>query len=434
MNRGLSTELPELSALASSPLAWALLLFLVAVLALLVALVRGGGEGASRAATAAATFGGRLPPASRYVAALHAWITGRMAAAEQALRQVLAADPHHVDAALLVARLERRRGRLDRALAVDRELLTRHDLSPRQRVDALAALLADALALGYGATQLAPLADALLALEPTHPEALDVAIAACRERGALAGAISRIEQAAREQLRRHGTTDGAALRAAIATQKALFLCREGDALRRRGELDAARRFYRRALRHDETHAAPYLGLAALAAAHDRIDEALGWFRRAASRAPAELLVDGLEGLDDPRAARQLETLLETALAADPGRPLLRLALVRHLRRRRDDARALAEVRRGIELGDRSPALVRAGAELLRRRGATGEALDLVLDALAGEPASGASAYGRASWRCRRCGAGTARHAWQCPRCGAWDAVEAPAVATAPAVV
>lgn len=258
--------------------------------------------------------------------------------AEQCLARAASLDSSSVMPFIAIGRLFRARGEVGRAIQTHHNLLVRADLTPRERVDALAELAADFRQGGFLRRAVAGYEE-VVAHDRSHREAL--------------GALTRLYADLRdfdralEVARRHARLEGSDDRAVEVG----LLVEQAEAARTEGRDRDARKALRKALRIDPGSARAWLALGEVEAEGGDNKKALEAWRRVPACDPrAAVLVyprlaSAYAALD---RARDFEAFLAAFLERHPDDVPARLALARALAARGETGDALAEARRVLE--------------------------------------------------------------------------------------
>lgn len=314
--------------------------------------------------------------------------------------EAVQSDPDTAELHFALGNLFRRRGDYDRAVRVHEHLLSRGDLSRKDRDRAQHALALDFLKAGLLDRAEASLrkldgsafeGEALLALLSIAERSRDWA------------------QASQIATRLESTGQGS-----FASRLAHYLCEQADQAQRQG--DAARAFI---LLADATRQAPelargWLAMAQLKTHSGHSDEALDALLSLAHRAPQGLPLAAARMAELAQATGREAEVLLVLQSADALRPSL------------DVTEALAslgrdeiEVRqRYLEHLAREPSLVIAGQWLAGEDLSSTEAKSTIQTSM--NQASGPLKR----YRCAACGFEAKQHFWQCPGCQSWDSYPA----------
>lgn len=313
--------------------------------------------------------------------------------------------PDTLATALALGSLFRRKGDLVRAIRLHESLLSTPDLSPDWRRSVEYELGVDFRRLGMFTRAIAAL-EHVVEQVPDHREALRELREICEEIGDWERAA--FHQGRLEQLGDSQPSLSAHLHAGHA-RKLLSELR----------LDEAREALGRAFEADPQSADALVASAELALAKGDGDGAVRALDASLESTP-ELLLAIFPLLEAAFAAKGdyagLGAYLEGRLHREPSDPSLRLALARHLRRRRLVPEAAAQL--GALLEDH-PELGEARIELgeLLLDGATAEDLRIELRALQKGPGNPPRPFA-----CEGCGMELTQFFFRCPRCYAWDTI------------
>ncbi len=304
-------------------------------------------------------------------------------------------DPDTVELHFALGNLFRRRGDYDRAVRVHEHLLSRADLSAKDRERAQHALAQDFLKAG-----LLDRAEAALQKLEDSDYATDALLS-----------LLAIYERTRDwpQARRVAQKLDALQPGAYAKRLAHYLCEDAEQAQRSGDLSQARALFRQACQQAPAVARGWIGQAALAKQAGQEREALDVLMLGVEASPTclPLVADSLVQLAMPTG--QTDAVRRLLEASDARAPSL------------DVTEALAKLaphdteatERYVAHLRREPSLVMAGRWLA---GAPLEAgvREPVLAAL--EQASGALKR----YRCAACGFEARQYFWQCPGCQGWD--------------
>lgn len=342
---------------------------------------------------------GRQAPKA-YFRGLNHLLNEQQDQAIDAFIEAVQGDPDTAELHFALGNLFRRRGDYDRAVRVHEHLISRADLSQKERDRAQYALALDFLKAGL-------LDRAEVALQELmgsdHEIEANMALLGIYERSRdwpKAQAIAlKLESAD------HGS---------YAARLAHYLCEEAAAAKRQGQQQRARELLVQSTEHAPQMARPWMALADLDAQEGLRSKALDHLLMLERHAPQSL----------PLAATQLAELALSTGRDDEVRALLEKA----------DARApsidvtQALVALGTDGGqardrylqhlEREPSLVVASAWLEGETDLQRRAPDPVLKAL--KTASGPLQR----YRCAACGFEARQHFWQCPGCQSWDSYPA----------
>lgn len=313
-------------------------------------------------------------------------------------------DEDTLETHFALGQLFRRRGEVERAIRVHRDLIERPNLRREFREQAQFELAQDYLSAG-----LFDRAESLLGELRTSPRH---GLEALRKLIRLSELTREWERAIDLQRELEQLDGGAARSGALAH----YYCELADQARQAGDLQRAAAWLDRAGQGRIETVRPMLGRAALAAAAGDHTDAVRWLRQAAGREPS-LLVEILPrlaaaceaaGLGDALGGFLLELLRKNPAA---GRAV---ALATMLDPAIDDPLALRCLRDFIAADQTLQALVPVGSGADRQpTPGFSPRIRQGLQALAGR--------GR-SYRCLECGYSSVSMQWQCPGCGAWDTV------------
>jgi lipopolysaccharide biosynthesis regulator YciM len=270
--------------------------------------------------------------------ALLSALDGELEAAEAELAAALRETPTDTELCLALARVQRERGQVGRAVHLHQALLLRRHVPAECRFEALRGLAEDFRAGGSARR-------AIAAYEEVRAERPDDARALRALVDLLAGAGEplRALPLARRLARREGRPPG--------REAARLWVQAAEAERALGDTEAARKALRRALRLDRDCVSAWLGLGEVESELGRTRRAVAAWQRAAEldrRAGARVyarLAAGLAALGRPH---EHETFLRALLETRPDDAPACVALAEALAARGAADEARAELRRGIE--------------------------------------------------------------------------------------
>lgn len=304
-------------------------------------------------------------------------------------------DPDTVELHFALGNLFRRRGDYDRAVRVHEHLLSRADLSAKDRERAQHGLAQDFLKAG-----LLDRAEAALQKLEDSDYATDALLS-----------LLAIYERTRDwpQARRVAQKLDALQPGAYAKRLAHYLCEDAEQAQRSGDLSQARALFRQACQQAPAVARGWIGQAALAKQAGQEREALDVLMLGVEASPTclPLVADSLVQLAMPTGQTDaVRRLLEASDARAPSLDVTEALAKLATHDTEATERYVAHLRR-------EPSLVMAGRWLA---GAPLEAgvREPVLAAL--EQASGALKR----YRCAACGFEARQYFWQCPGCQGWD--------------
>lgn len=260
-----------------------------------------------------------------YLRALMAVLDGDESTAEAELTEALHRDSSGIESYLALARLFRRRGEVGRAIRIHQNLLLRRDLGGAQRVRVLDELGRDFARGGFLQRAIAAFEE-VVEHDAKHEHALSELVRLLADAGDHAGAITRAKRLAR--VRR---TPDPALESDL-------LCRMAHSCLASGEVDAARKAAKRAVRRAPDNALAHVLLGRAEVERGKNKAALECWKSALAVVSSE---------DEPALADEILTRLEAScsaldrvgdtagllrdhLTAHPADAAARLALARHL--------------------------------------------------------------------------------------------------------
>ena len=310
--------------------------------------------------------GARRPP---YLTALAALIDGDEETAFREFKNAVRLDSSNVDAYLRLGDLLRKRGDMDRALQLHRELTTRRGLDPETESRIQESLCKDLITLGRWDRAADAAREAIRrANDPTS--ALELLLSIHEQRGDLEESY----RAKREVLKRRGGDHASELCAYRAAQ--------ADVLVAKGDLKEAEKILKEARRldADEPHARYLWGL--LKERQGDYAEAIdAWEGILATHpgqaAPIFVALERVHFLNGTFGG--METAYQRFLERAPGHADASFGLARFLRRKGQLDAALRACRRGLESNPRSEALRVMLLTMLLSAGRTGEAEGVLND-------------------------------------------------------
>jgi lipopolysaccharide biosynthesis regulator YciM len=352
---------------------------------------------------AGAPPGAPRPGDAPYKRAISALLTQDDDAALRALTETVRADSDNVEAYLWLGDILRRRGDVDRSLAIHRELSVRRVIDP-----ALAERVQEALVRGYIAA--GRHAHAILAAEKLR--------SLNRQNRAALDLLADVHEALHDWERAYEVIEDLAKltgrgAAFLATYKA-YAARD---YQHRGMNREALQWYKDALRLDGRCLPALLGLGDVYYADGKLDQAISLWRAVTMRYPAlaHLVFGRLEKVYFEKGIfSDVFRIYEELLRDDPRNVHTLLALATMHQKKGDVDRALRTVREALEY---DPTHVRARHHLVRLLAENGEhtaamaEVDRILAQVS--PAEGSIA-------CARCNARSADVVWRCPACRSWD--------------
>ncbi len=313
-------------------------------------------------------------------------------------------DPDTSELHFALGNLFRRRGEYDRAVRVHEHLLSRGDLSPRDRERAQHALALDFLKAGL----LDRAEDALARLEGTpFEEQARLALLAIYERSRdwpRAATIAR-------QMQDAGQGN-------FSTRQAHYLCEQALEHVAHGDIDKARDLLDKAHASAPQAPRPRIELARLAQAQGQPDTALALLKALATEAPAALPLAATLLVKTAQASQQTAQALEVLqqhYAAAPSLDVLDAIVVLTTPAMPQSEDGRQWYLRHLEA---EPSLVAAAKWLADERLEHEQYHAQVQRALdhAAQPLL--------RYRCAACGFEARQHFWQCPGCQSWDSYPA----------
>lgn len=315
-------------------------------------------------------------------------------------------DDDTIETHFALGQLFRKRGEVERAIRVHRDLMDRPNLKRGEREQAQFALAEDYLSAG-----LFDRAETLLGeLRQSSRHGIEALRRLIR--------LSELTREWERAIELQGQLEEADRSASRSGTLAHYMCELAEQARQAGDLAAAGQWLDRAEKSRPESVRVLLLRAAVAADSSDHEQAFRCYQRAAEREPS-LLVDVLPRLSAAARAGGLEAEFSSFLA----------------RIRRQDPRAGRSIAFAtmMDPGMQDPQAVECLWEFVaadatlqalvdgeRLRGATEAERRQALERLRGALRTMATA-GRA-YRCLECGYSSASLQWQCPGCGAWDTV------------
>lgn len=307
--------------------------------------------------------GTRRPP---YLVALSAMIDGDEETAFREFRNAVREDSSNVDAYLRLGDLLRKRGDVDRALQLHRELTTRRGLEPDLEARVQESLCQDFIVLERWDRAADAAREAIRrAADPSAALALLLSVHERR------GDLDEAYRAKRELLKRQGRD---------ASEACAYRAQQAEALLAKGELKEAEKLLKEArkLDADEPHARHLWGL--LKEKQGDYAEAIdAWEGVLAAHpdqaAPLFLALERVHFLNGTFGG--METTYQRFLERVPGHEDASFGLARFLRRKGQIEAAMSACRRGLEANPRSAALRVLLLGLLLQAGRSGEAETLL---------------------------------------------------------
>ncbi len=351
----------------------------------------------------------REPSLDRYLEGVRHLLDDRTDDALQTFIQMVEVDHDTFETHVILGRLFRRRGEVDRAIRIHQNLVARPTLEPKKRAQALCELGEDFL-----------LAGVLDRAENVFRELMDSPHLAVE---ALKG-LQHVYETQREWEK--AIEVGVRLKAHEVPNEHLRIAHYHCELARealdRDDLDEAATRAARASEEVPGLSRALLIQSEIAARQGRIADAIARGREALSRTPqlAPLLVPRLERLHqelegEHRLARLEETL--SALANDQGITMARIALMRLFRRTGRLEAALSEL--GVILSQR-PVPTSGLLEAVRWMKVLPAVQEYSTEFAAFEKALSDQLGSQHLYQCVNCGYQGRAHVWQCPSCRRWD--------------
>lgn len=346
----------------------------------------------------------RVEPAPLpYVEGLRLLIDGRKNEAFARLQAAVIGGNAPTDAYIRIGTMLRERGDAARALQIHKSLTVKADLTQSERVEVLANVADDYIALGHADRALDTVVGAMRKSGLREPELVAVAARACYLLGRTEEAYEHLKE-----LRKNGGVGD--------REMAFYLVSVAEAEIEKGRGRDARKTLQRALRHDPECAPALLAMGRLEEGSNDMDDAIRRWRQTARVSP-ELAPVALRSLERVLYQRgtfnEIEAVYRDVLDTRPGDENAALALASFYRKqgRTDDAITLLE-----DYRQSNPDSVK-GTMLLTSiyaaRGDTDE-LEALIDR------NGRRIGHPTPYRCGACGWESAEMRWHCPRCTRFD--------------
>ncbi len=346
----------------------------------------------------------RVEPAPLpYVEGLRLLIDGRKAEAFGRLQAAVIAGNAPTDAYIRIGAILRERGDAAKALQIHKSLTVKSDLTQRERVEVLANVADDYVALGHTERALETVDAAMRRSGFRDPTLVGIAARACH----LLGRTEEAYEYLKELRKAGGVGD---------REMALYLVSVAEADAAKGRARDARKTLTRALRHDSECAPALLALGRLEEATNDVEDAIRLWRQAARVSP-DLAPAALRSLERVLYQRgtfnEIEAVYREVLESRPADENAALALASFYRKqgRVDDAITLLEDYRVSNPDSIQGTMLLTS--IYAARGDTDE-----LEALMDRNGHG---LGRSTrYRCSSCGWETDEMRWHCPRCNRFD--------------
>jgi len=247
-------------------------------------------------------------------------LDGDYDAAEKILSALVQRDSREVDSYLALARLFRKRGEIGRAIRIHQNILLRRDLAPASRTLTLTELAADYAQGGFLRRAIAAYEE-VLEHDSRHEQALSELTRLLADAGDHAGAIVRAKRLAKV---RH-TAD--------PRLESDLLCQLARSCQASGEVDAARKAAKRAIRTDPENAVAHVLLGQAEAERGRNKAALQCWKAALATVRAH------PGNEDAALEDEIHLRLEATFAALERTPEFVTFMRAHLQEHPTDVRA-----------------------------------------------------------------------------------------------
>ena len=340
------------------------------------------------------------PAREHYYAGLRALLSGEEELAFQRFRDSVREDSQIVDAYLRIGELLRRRGQVEKSLAIHQDLAQREGMRPDEQVAIRRALAADHLAMGQRDE-----ARRLLLELTKDPSACAWAVSLLHREHLKDGEFEEAYKRRQELVRL-----GEPLDPAVA---AVYLTLAGYAASEAGEHRRGRVLVRDALKVFAASPAAHLALGELYERDGRREDAVRAFKAFLESAPE------LSGLVFPRLEKvlfdmgqysEIAGIYQQVLAADSLNTDALLGLARYSDKKGDHQSALAYLARIVEADPGHLLARQLLVQIHREQGSS----DLAWHAAEGYftwlPAA------KEDYRCSQCGEHTSTPRWYCPNC------------------
>jgi lipopolysaccharide assembly protein B len=345
----------------------------------------------------------RVEPAPQpYVEGLRLLIDGRKAEAFGRLQAAVIAGNAPTDAYIRIGAILRERGDAAKALQIHKSLTVKSDLTQRERVEVLANVADDYVALGHAERALETVDGAMRRSGFRDPTLVGIAARACHLLGRTEEAYEYLKE-----LRKAGSVGD--------REMALYLVSVAEVDAAKGRARDARKTLTRALRHDSECAPALLALGRLEEATNDVEDAIRLWRQAARVSP-DLAPAALRSLERVLYQRgtfnEIEAVYREVLESRPADENAALALASFYRKqgRVDDAITLLE-----DYRTSNPDSIKGTMLLTSIYAARGDTDEL--EALIDRNGHGLS---RTRYRCGSCGWESEEMRWHCPRCNRFD--------------
>jgi lipopolysaccharide biosynthesis regulator YciM len=350
----------------------------------------------------------RPVPKPRYVEALNALLEGDDETALRELRQTVQVDPTNTDAYLRLGNLLRKKGALDRALRIHRDLdvgtILRRKLSPEEKARIREAIADDLLALRRTDEALQVLAN-LLSHDRENARIRSKMVAIQERRSEWDEAYELFREGMR--IRKEKAPDK------LARYRALC----GTFVLQGGDVERAKQVFHEALKIDADCPEALYRLGCIAYDAGELDEAIVHWEHFHQVAPEQAYLTFTrfeQALFETGNLNRMEDVYRSLLAKLPSNLPTLLALSAFHARRGEDGRAIDLARRAVETRPQSNDARTALLLLLCESRSPDRAVQEIVGfhkefPPAGQPLS-----------CSRCGHPSEEPFWRCPQCLTWN--------------
>ena len=350
----------------------------------------------------------RPAPRPRYVEALNALLEGDDDTALRELRQTVQVDPTNTDAYLRLGNLLRKKGALDRALRIHRDLdvgtILRRKVTPEERFRIREAIADDLLASRRTEEALQVLSN-LLAQDKENERIRSKMVAIQERQSEWDEAFELFREGLRVRKEK----------AANKLARYRALC--GASLLKAGETEKAKRVFAEALEIDPDCPEALYRLGELAFDAGEMEDAIAHWERFQRTSPglAFLTYRRLEhALYEAGNLNRIEEVYNSVLSRVPNDLPTLLALSDFYSRRGEDGKAIDTGRRAVESHPSSSAARSRLVSLLCETRAPERAVQEIAGFLKENPAPVPPIA------CSRCGFQTDEPFWRCPQCLTWN--------------
>lgn len=350
----------------------------------------------------------KKPPESRYVEALNALLEGNEDKALDDLRQTVQVDQSNIDAYLRLGKLLRRKGEIERALRIHRDLdvgtFFRRKLTPAEKFRIREAIADDLLAGRRSTEALTVLAD-LLKLDKANRKIRSKMVALYERNGEWNHAFRLYREGIR--IRKENAPDR------VARYRAFC----GASLLAAGNKEEAAKVFQDALRIDPSCPEALFRMGDLRFDEEELDEAIGYWKQFHKISPdqAFLTFEKLErALYEAGDLNSVEPIYQAILENDPNDEQTLIALSTFYTRRGQADEAIAMARRAAEKHPEATDAQEHYLMLLSESDEESGALDNIREYLK-------SRRPRVTeFVCSRCNHSSDDPFWRCPKCLNWN--------------